>query len=258
MSETLTVKKETKTTKITGRCTFPNCNSAEDREGYCIGHAKLFAGPKEKPAPKPIAKESPKRAKENRKYRKEVGKDLEADPRCHINSPVCTGVAEGMNHKQKRSPKNISKKSNQEHSCNACNNYVEANPLWAKENGHQVSRFAKDIDAEFLTEEQIEALPEEIYVEGNVKTFEVVINNNKLSPEKSLSVRRHSETFMWGNPSVGSLQLSLAILLEYLPAEQSLWLYKKFEKKVVCTWRFSSFEETVDLKEIIKQLISLK
>ena len=258
MTENLTAEKESKSTKVTGQCAFPNCKSAEDRGGYCIGHAKMFAGAKVKEPPKPIAKESPKRAKENRKYRKEVGKALESDPRCHINSPVCTGEAEGMNHKQKRSPNNISKKSNQEHSCNACNNYVEANPVWAKENGHQVSRFAKNADQEFLTEDQIEALPEEIYIEGNVKTFEVVINNNKLFPAKSLSVRRHSETFMWGNPSVGSLQLSLAILLEYLPAEQALWLYKKFEKKVVCTWRFTSIEETVTLKETIKELIHQK
>lgn len=208
-----------------------------------------------KAAPKPIAKESKKRAAQNRKYRKDVGEAIATDPRCHINSPVCTGEAQGMNHKQKRSPDNLNKKTNLEHACNACNGYVETHPEWAKENGHQVSRFALADDAMFLTEDEIEQLPAEIYVEGNIKTFNVIINNQPLYPTASLKVRRHSESFMWGNPSLGSLQLALAILLQYMPAEHALHLYTKFEAAEVCTWRFSSFEQTVELKETVKKIM---
>ena len=65
------------------------------------------------------------------------------DDSCQIKSPVCTGKAQGANHKQKRSPKNMLDKKNLERSCNACNRYVETHVEWAKENGHSVSRFKK-------------------------------------------------------------------------------------------------------------------
>jgi len=244
--------------KMSDTCMFPCCKYPQDRGGYCLHHAKHFAGAKIKPAPKPIPKESKKRAAENRKYRKEVGKELESDPRCHINSPLCTGLAQGMNHKQKRSPKNLSLKSNLTNACNACNGYVENNPAWAAANGHQVSRFAINEEQLCLTEEQIEALPAELYVEGNIKTFEILINNITLYPTHSLKVRRHAETFMWGNPSMGSLQLALAILLDHLPTEQALHLYKRFEIAVIDKWPFTSFEITLNFREIIQQLINKK
>lgn len=249
---------DTKENLMSDTCQFPGCSFHGEKNHYCIRHQIYAGSPIPKAAPKPIAKESKKRAAENRKYRKDVSVELEADPRCHVNSPVCTGEAQGMNHKQKRSGKNLRVKKNLENCCNACNGYIEKNPAWAEENGHQVSRFAHDDEQLFLNEEQIESLPEELYVEGNIKKFEITINNITLYPTHSLKIRRHSETFMWGNPSLGSLQLSLAILLDYLPTEQALQLYKKFEAAVVCKWKFTSFDDTLNFKDSIKSLLKLK
>jgi len=90
-----------------------------------------------------IAKVSDKRKIVNREYKKIVKGKLKENPLCEIKSPECTGKAQGLNHKQKRSPKNLTKLSNLENACNACNGYVERHPKWAKENGHSKSRFSK-------------------------------------------------------------------------------------------------------------------
>jgi len=247
-----------KETVMSDTCQFPGCCFHGEKNNYCIRH-QIYAGtPIVKDKPKPIAKESKKRAAENRKYRKEVGQELEADPRCHVGSPDCTGFAEGMNHKQKRSPKNLRLKKNLENCCNACNGYIEKNPVWAKENGHQVSRFAKDEEPMFLTMDELAGLPEELYVEGRIKDFSIIINNEHIFPTYSLKLKHHSETFMWGNPSLGSLQLSLAILLDFLPEEQALTLYKKFEREQVSKWPFTNFDITLNFREIIQQFITGK
>ncbi len=108
---------------------------------------KASEPPKEK---KPIAKakikkETKKRAKLNRQYRKEVKKAAEESNLCEVNSPECTGIMEGMNHIQKRSAKNLLVKKNLTRSCNACNGYIERHPKWAKDNGHFISKF-KDLE----------------------------------------------------------------------------------------------------------------
>jgi len=101
-------------------------------------------GKTEKPKDKkPIARQSEKRKTEQPKYKKIVKEMLAQNPNCEIKSPVCTGKAQGLNHKQKRSPKNLLDKANLERSCNACNLYIEEHPDWAQENGHQISRFKK-------------------------------------------------------------------------------------------------------------------
>jgi hypothetical protein len=105
--------------------------------------------PKEKKpiakAKPPIKKEAPKRAKLNRQYRKEVKKAAEESNLCEVNSPVCIGVMQGFNHKQKRTVKNLLMKKNVERSCNPCNGYCEEHPKWAKDNGHFISKF-KDLE----------------------------------------------------------------------------------------------------------------
>jgi len=124
-------------------CIFPLCDRKIERDEFCFLHAKHFAGEKVKDKPKPIAKESTKRKEVNKEYRKIVKEELSKDDRCKIKSPVCTGKAQGMNHKQKRSPKNLIDRKNLEGACNPCNGYCEDNPKWAKANGHQISRFKK-------------------------------------------------------------------------------------------------------------------
>ena len=132
-------------------CKFPNCSRHAETNGFCVGH-KIYAGSSSKentePAKpyqrqKPLPKVSPKRKKEQRIYRKQVKTAIQKDPRCKIKSPVCTGEAQGLDHKQKRSPANFLDPNNQVPACNACNRYKEENPKWAEANGHSISRFKK-------------------------------------------------------------------------------------------------------------------
>lgn len=130
---------------------------------YCRipGHMKAEAKEKEsvtivtgKPVKRPpsvtgkkkvkIACFSKKRAKLQREYRKVVKEiiDTEGD-QCEVKSPVCVGRISGLNHKQKRSAKNMKLKKNLQRCCTPCNQFIEENPEWAKKNGHQVSRFVK-------------------------------------------------------------------------------------------------------------------
>lgn len=63
---------------------------------------------------------------------------------CELKSPVCTGTAQGLDHLQKRTEKNLMDKANLKRSCNACNQFKEDNPEWAIENGFHISRFKKE------------------------------------------------------------------------------------------------------------------
>lgn len=113
-------------------CNHPTCDGP------------LCRRPKKEPKPvKPIAKMSAKRKVEQRQYSKGVSEAIAADPFCKVKSPVCTGKAQGQNHKQKRSPKNWLLPENRENCCNACNLYIELNKDWAEKNGHFISRFSK-------------------------------------------------------------------------------------------------------------------
>lgn len=126
-------------------CQFPLCKSHAVRDGYCVSHAVHFASKKTYSYPAPIAKQSEKRKVEQRVYVKIVKEKISKDDRCKIKSPVCTGKAQGMNHKQKRSPKNFLVEKNLDRCCNACNTYIEQHPKWAAANGFTVSKFKKDV-----------------------------------------------------------------------------------------------------------------
>lgn len=108
----------------------------------------LKMGLKEKEVKEPYKgprNQSKKRQKDQRKYRNIIKKMADQDNTCEIKSPVCLGLMSGANHKQKRSPKNLLDVKNLERSCDPCNNFVELNPKWAAENGHQISRFAPSV-----------------------------------------------------------------------------------------------------------------
>lgn len=90
-----------------------------------------------------IAKMSAKRKEVNKEYNKIKKEMLTKDDRCKIKSPECTGKAQGLDHRQKRSPSNLIKIDNLLAACNACNLYKEVNPIWATNNGFSISRFKK-------------------------------------------------------------------------------------------------------------------
>ena len=110
---------------------------------YLKNRRLVKLGLKEKPQKevKAIAKMSAKRKEVNKEYKKIVKSKLKENPDCVVKSPECTGKAQGLNHKQKRSPKNLTELANLENCCNACNAYIETHPKWAKANGHFISRF---------------------------------------------------------------------------------------------------------------------
>lgn len=118
-------------------CEWPPCRSERIyRDGYCYDHWRHTGG-KEVPKKKePIKKISDKRKPLEREYKKLVKAMLDEDNRCEVKSPVCTGIAQGLNHKEKRSDRNLTDPDNLERSCNACNQYVELNKEWALKNGH--------------------------------------------------------------------------------------------------------------------------
>ena len=128
------------------KCAFPFCKSISVGSEYCIGHKKMMGSEKVKQQKSLIAKQSEKRKSDQKEYRKIVKEMLSKDASCKVRSPVCTKKAQGLHHKQKRSPGNLTDKSKLIPSCNPCNLYIENYPEWAKEKGFTISRFKKKVD----------------------------------------------------------------------------------------------------------------
>ena len=100
--------------------------------------------PDQKKAATPIAKVSDKRKVVNRLYKKII-KEMAAESNlCELKSPVCTGIMQGGDHIQKRSPNNLTDRNNLKRACNACNQFKETFPNWAIDNGHSKSKFVKN------------------------------------------------------------------------------------------------------------------
>lgn len=103
---------------------------------------KLGLAPAKEEKPKVrISIMSVKRMAQQRLYRKIVKEMLEEDPRCEIKAPGCTGIAEGLQHKVKRSSKNLLNRKNLLRSCNSCNKWIENNPLEAIAMGVSETKF---------------------------------------------------------------------------------------------------------------------
>ena len=122
-------------------CSWYRCTLKSEANTYCFLQNAKMGNPKALKPKKPIEKVSIKRKAVNKVYKKIKDSIISKDQSCKIRSPVCTGLAQGLNHKQKRSPKNLIVLNNLIACCNACNNYLETNDAWARKNGHTVSRF---------------------------------------------------------------------------------------------------------------------
>lgn len=108
-----------------------------------------------------------------------------------------------------------------------------------------------------MTTEQIEKLPTDLLVDGDMETREVHISGNLLRPDNSQKVRNHSpDGFNWGYGGSGPAQLSLAILLKYLPHKDACNYYQKFKFQVVARWPREDFEIRLNLREEIKKIIN--
>lgn len=99
-------------------------------------------------APKPEKKKqmkikpvSDKRAKMNKVYA-EASRPFWKGQRCQINSPVCSGAAQGIHHRKgKATPTLLMDKTWWMRACNHCNAYVETHDEWARERGFKLSRY---------------------------------------------------------------------------------------------------------------------
>lgn len=142
-------------------CKFPNCNRISEKDGYCIGHTKIMrGGPTVKQPPKPIAKKSKKRIREDKEY-KRVSKELNSrSGNCEIKSPVCTGKSEGLDHAKGRVGKNFIDKKYLKRACNACNQYCSDHPAWAADNAHAISRLANVPESHEILEDDPDDFPE--------------------------------------------------------------------------------------------------
>ena len=129
------------------KCEFPTCTRHPLNNGYCISHqhyAPKPLPPKHRPT---LRKESPKKAKENAEYKKHIAplfEDADDFNRCQIKSPICSGMAQGMQHKKRRG-KNLLKYLKK--CCNNCNLFCELKPEWAIANGHALRAHTIDEDA---------------------------------------------------------------------------------------------------------------
>lgn len=103
-----------------------------------------IAPPKEEKPAKKISIMSVKRMAQQRLYRKIVKEMLEEDPRCEIKAPGCTKIAEGLQHKVKRSSKNLLNRKNLLRSCNHCNLWIEEHPLEAIAMGVSASKLKSE------------------------------------------------------------------------------------------------------------------
>ena len=92
---------------------------------------------------KAINKQSDKRKELQKEYRKIVKEMLKSNPMCEIKEVGCTGKAEGLHHKQKRSEKNLLNKEFLMRACNSCNLWVETHPLEAMDKGYSISKHKK-------------------------------------------------------------------------------------------------------------------
>lgn len=86
----------------------------------------------------PLAKKSAGRKVDDKEYKKIVKEMLAESNWCELNTPVCTVTAQGLHHKKRRGSNYLNRKYLLR-SCNACNEYVEANPKYALEKGLSVS-----------------------------------------------------------------------------------------------------------------------
>lgn len=89
-----------------------------------------------------------------------------------------------------------------------------------------------------------------IRLHGFVEDRTVFIDGRELLPEKSQKLVNHSPNgFMWGYGGSGPAQLSLAIMLEFLPGEKALRKYQKFKDEVIAKLDMhNDFDFEIDMK----------
>lgn len=127
-------------------CTFPLCKYPESRGGFCLHHAKHFAGEKIKAPVKKIPIKSVKRIVEEKLYKKVKKEYLTAHLKCEVKG--CNKVSKDLHHMRGRIGKLL---YNEKYFLAVCRDHhteIELNPVAAKENGYSLSRLIAHLDKE--------------------------------------------------------------------------------------------------------------
>lgn len=103
--------------------------------GYCT---ICGTGKTEKKKPKPLRKVSKKRIEENKEYSAVAKKYLELFPICEVEN--CDNKSEQIHHVAGRLGNLLTDTDNFLAVCGICHQYIELNPLWAKEHGYSKTR----------------------------------------------------------------------------------------------------------------------
>ena len=107
-----------------------------------------------------------------------------------------------------------------------------------------------------MIQTDIDKLPEEVIIDGDIETLEVYVNGNFLRIEPSQKVHNHSSQFNWGFGGSGSAQLALAILMKFMDEQSAHKYHQPFKFKVVASWKQGEdFEVRINLRAIMSELI---
>ena len=93
---------------------------------------------------------------------------------------------------------------------------------------------------------------------GNFLTKEVWLDGKELRPGKSQFIQRHSDGFDWGNGGGGSVQLALAVMLEFVDRSTALKLYQKFQQEIIANLPQTDFELAIDINKWMAEKIREK
>lgn len=94
---------------------------------------------------KPIKPRSEKMDKVMKKeYVPQVKEMVAKGTKCSVNSPVCSGLAQGFHHLAGRVGDKLLDREKMIPCCNKCNLYVEENDLWARSKGLKLSKFSPE------------------------------------------------------------------------------------------------------------------
>lgn len=108
-------------------------------------------------------------------------------------------------------------------------------------------------------QKMINRLPDSLTVTGNYVSRTVRLDGVPLSPVASQSVYNHSpDGFAWGYTGSGPAQLALAILLTVMSREEAQEYYQAFKNAVVSKWPQKTFAVTINMQEMITNILTLQ
>lgn len=114
------------------------------KNGYCVGHGKLFANSTTVTIAKPVKKVSDKRKEDNKELKKIVAAFLSKPENkyCKIRFAGCTNIADTAHHSEGRIGDNLLDVTKLIASCWNCNRVVEEQDALAREKGFKKSKFS--------------------------------------------------------------------------------------------------------------------